>query len=92
MHVCCGRLEIWIRAYKGDHVGQTAAQAAVASAASVAAFVLGPIVGGLSDAHGRKPMMLMACVLSTIMSALITWRPTVPVLLARQLLMSLSNE
>jgi MFS family permease len=73
-------------------VAQAAAQAGVASAASVAAFILGPIVGGLSDAHGRKPMMIMACVISTIMSALITWRPTVPILLARQILMSLSNE
>lgn len=86
------RLEIWIRAYQGNHVAQAAAQAAVASSASVAAFILGPIVGGLSDAYGRKPMMIMACVLSTVMSALITWRPTVPVLLARQVLMSLSNE
>ena len=71
-------LEIWIRAYAGDHVAQNAAQAAVASASSAVALCLGPICGGLSDAYGRKPMMLVAQVVSTIVSALIAYAQTWP--------------
>ena len=83
-------MEIWMRAYAGDPAGQANAQAIVGSLSSAVAFVSTPIVGGLSDAYGRRSMMLMGQLTSTVISALMTWRPTVPVLVVRHVFMYLT--
>ena len=48
-------LEIWIRAFAGNHAAQASAQAAAASAAAIVAFICNPLVGAVSDAVGRRP-------------------------------------
>ena len=85
-------MEIWLRAYPGDPAGQANAQAIVGSLSSVVAFISTPIVGGLSDAYGRRSMMLMGQLSSIVISALMAWRPNVPVLVVRQIFMYITSS
>eukprot|EP01045_Picozoa_sp_COSAG04_P042433 COSAG04_NODE_13402_length_607_cov_1.606299_1_plen_119_part_01 len=46
--------EIWLSAYDGDFGGQARAQGLLESLAGVLTFGFNPVLGGLSDAFGRK--------------------------------------
>jgi DHA1 family tetracycline resistance protein-like MFS transporter len=83
--------EIWLRAYAGDFAAQAGAQGALESISGVIDFVVSPILGGLSDAIGRKPLMVMSPAFSVATSALLTFRPTVSSLVVRRLLMCFSS-
>lgn len=84
--------EIWFRAYAGDFAAQVAAQSLVESCAGAFGFLLNPIAGGLSDAFGRKRVMLVSPVFMMISAALLAWRPTVLMLTVRRFIMPLSSQ
>ena len=84
-------MEIWMREYGGDYAGQAAAQGMLESVAGVLSFVIGPILAGVSDSIGRRPLMIMAPGFSVAVSALIAWRPTVQSLKIRRMLMAFSS-
>lgn len=54
--------QIWLNAFAGDFAGQARAQGTLESISGILGFMIGPILGGLSDAYGRRPLMIM-CVL-----------------------------
>ena len=83
--------EIWLRAYAGDFAAQARMQGYLESIAGVIDFVISPLFGGLSDAIGRKPLMVMAPCFSLCTSVLLTLRPTVGSLAVRRLLMCFSS-
>ena len=84
-------MEIWMREYGGDYAGQAAAQGMLESVAGVLSFVIGPILAGVSDSIGRRPLMIMALGFSVAVSTLIAWRPTVQSLKIRRMLMAFSS-
>lgn len=84
--------EIWFRAYDGDFAAQVAAQSLLESCAGAFGFLLNPIAGGLSDAFGRKRVMLVSPIFMMISASLIAWRPTVLMLTIRRFLMPLSSQ
>ena len=54
-------------------------------------FAFNPVLGGLSDALGRKPLMTMSPVFSTLTGSLLTWSPSVWALAVRRFFMPLSS-
>ena len=70
---------------------QARAQGSLESIAGVLGFIVSPILGGLSDAMGRRPLMIMSPCFSVLTNILITWRPTVGSLVVRRLLMPFSS-
>ena len=83
--------QIWINAFAGDFAGQALMQGNVESAGGVLGFILTPVLGGLSDAIGRRPLMIMSPCISVLTNIMIVWRPTIYSLTARRLLMPLSS-
>lgn len=63
----------------------------VLSAAGVLTFAFNPVLGGLSDAFGRKPIMTMSPVFGTLTGSLLTWSPSVWALVVRRFFMPLSS-
>ena len=83
--------EIWNDAYSGDFGAQAQAQGLLESASSVFSFVLNPILGGVSDSVGRKPLMNMAPCVSVVSCTIMGLRPGVPALVMRRFCSPLSN-
>ena len=73
--------QIWLNAFEGDFAGQARAQGNLESISGILGFMVGPILGGLSDAYGRRPLMIM-CVLHCLAPQQITHRPFQLVILA----------
>ena len=65
--------QIWLNAFAGDFAGQARAQGNLESISGILGFIVGPILGGLSDAYGRRPLMIM-CVLRCLVLQLTTHR------------------
>ena len=61
------------------------------SLSGVIDFVISPVLGGLSDAIGRRPLMVMTPIFSVLTSLLLTARPTVGSLSLRRLTMCFSS-
>ena len=76
---------------KGDYAAQVAAQSLLESTASAFGFILNPLAGTLSDALGRKPVMLVSPVFMCVSCALSTRYPTVWMVAVRRFLMPLSS-
>jgi DHA1 family tetracycline resistance protein-like MFS transporter len=68
--------ELWIRYYNGDFAAQAKTVGNTRSAASMLGFVLTPIFAGLTDAHGRKPVLLLASVGSVIKNVIVVLSPS----------------
>ena len=51
--------QIWLNAFAGDFAGQARAQGNLESISGILGFIVSPILGGLSDAYGRRPLMIM---------------------------------
>jgi predicted MFS family arabinose efflux permease len=83
--------EIWLEAFSGDFAAQARAQGLLESASGILSFVLNPILGGVSDSFGRKPLMNFAPVVSTFSCSLMAMRPGVPALVFRRFCSPLSN-
>ena len=83
--------EIWLEAYGGDFAAQARAQGLLESASGILGFVLNPLLGGVSDSFGRKPLMNFAPMVSTFSCGLMAWRPGVPALVFRRFCSPLSN-
>jgi DHA1 family tetracycline resistance protein-like MFS transporter len=60
-------------------------------ATGVLTFAFNPVLGGLSDALGRKPLMTMSPVFSCLTGSLLTWSPSVWALVVRRFFMPLSS-
>ena len=58
---------------------------------SLADFVIGPLLGGIADAWGRKFLMLIAPTLQGIFRAAIALRPSVPLFVAFQMVQGVTN-
>ena len=58
--------EIWFRAFGDDFGAQARVRSAVESLCGIAAFDLNPLVGGMSDAFGRKRVMMVSPVAMVI--------------------------
>ena len=52
--------QIWLDAYSGDFGAQARAQGLLESVSGILGFILNPILGGISDSMGRKPLMNFA--------------------------------
>ena len=76
---------------KGDYAAQVAAQSLLESTASAFGFILNPLAGTLSDALGRKPVMLVSPIFMCVSCALSTRYPTVWMVAVRRFLMPLSS-
>ena len=83
--------QIWLNAFAGDFAGQARVQGNLESLSSMIGFVVSPVLGGLSDAIGRRPLMLMSPCFSVATNILIVCSPTVPSLVVRRLLMPFSS-
>ena len=51
--------QIWLNAFAGDFAGQARVQGNLESISGILGFIVSPILGGLSDAYGRRPLMIM---------------------------------
>jgi hypothetical protein len=72
--------EIWLEAFSGDFAAQARAQGLLESASGILSFVSNPLLGGVSDSFGRKPLMNFAPVVSTFSCSLMALSPGVPAL------------
>jgi MFS family permease len=61
--------------FRNDIVGTAKFLGNYDSASGLVAFLVSPSFGSLSDAFGRKPFLLLWPVASTVLSALVAWRP-----------------
>ena len=68
--------ELWIRYYNGDFAAQAKTVGNTRSAASMLGFILTPIFAGLTDAYGRKPVLLLASVASVIKNVIVVLSPS----------------
>lgn len=68
--------ELWIRHYSGDFAAQAKTVGNTRSAASALGFILTPIFAGLTDAYGRKPVLLLASVASVLKNVIVVVSPT----------------
>lgn len=69
MHVTFYVVLVYLLTYQEEVLGWNASNAALLStAASIAALILVPIFGMLSDRHGRKPLLITASVLLMLFS------------------------
>ena len=84
--------DIWFTAFGSNFAGMARAQGTLSSIAGAVGFVIGPLLGGVSDAYGRRPLMVLSQALSAAVGVLITIRPSIPMLVVRQLLMPVSSE
>eukprot|EP01047_Picozoa_sp_COSAG01_P041572 COSAG01_NODE_3575_length_5917_cov_239.201100_2_plen_305_part_00 len=83
--------QIWLNHFAGDFSRQALVQGNVESVAGMLGFVITPILGGLSDAIGRRPLMIMSPCISVLTNIMIVCYPTVYSLSVRRLLMPLSS-
>ena len=83
--------QIWLNAFAGDYAGQARVQGNLESISGILGFIVSPIIGGLSDAYGRRPMMIMSPCFSVMTNILIVSSPTVSSLVVRRLLMPFSS-
>jgi DHA1 family tetracycline resistance protein-like MFS transporter len=83
--------QIWLNAFAGDFAGQARVQGNLESIAGILGFLVSPILGGLSDALGRRPLMIMSPCFSVLTNILIVSSPTVSSLVVRRLLMPFSS-
>ena len=58
--------QIWLNAFAGDFAGQARVQGNLESISGILGFIVSPILGGLSDAYGRRPLMIMCVVCISI--------------------------
>ena len=61
--------EIFTRHYATNFAQNAKTQALVQSVAGVVGLALNPVIAGLTDAYGRRPMMLFSQVASLLMCA-----------------------
>ena len=83
--------QMWLNAFAGDYAGQARFQGNLESAAGILGFAITPVLAGLSDAIGRRPLMIASPCFSVLSNILIVARPTVGSLAVRRLLMPLSS-
>eukprot|EP01051_Picozoa_sp_SAG22_P005311 SAG22_NODE_311_length_12629_cov_20.911891_6_plen_432_part_00 len=83
--------QMWLNAFAGDYAGQARFQGNMESIAGILGFAITPVLAGLSDAVGRRPLMIMSPCFSVLTNIMIVARPTVGVLAVRRMLMPFSS-
>ena len=78
--------ELMLRAFAGDFAGQARLQSVLASVSSLLGFFIGPLIGAMSDAIGRKPVMLCAPAIAAFKAAGLILRPGMTMVVLSQLL------
>jgi len=75
--------ELWIQHYHGDYAAQARTVGNTRSAAAALGFIITPIFAGLTDAHGRRPVLFLASAVSILKNLIVALQPT-----ARNLIIS----
>ena len=68
--------ELWLLIYNGDFAAQARTVGSTRSAAAALGFLLTPVFAGLTDAFGRKPVLMLASVVSIVQNLMVALSPT----------------